>query len=405
MRQIAQQQRQQKEQELQSIISQPSSLSNVEKAERYIEVAMLYQHEKEDIKSLHKAVEAFRQAITLFEATDKNAVNYDGRIAAVYDQLGETYYSMAEVENDVQWVYRMYGVWLLAEQQLRWAMQAEPDDLGIRSEGLVQYIDPAMQKLLATSPMTEELQQIQDYRMDAWRQAATVALLLEREEDALQAVERELEFCREKDTKGKLSTKDTWMYDYAQCLKVQGELYLRSDQYDKAAQSFQQARDVFQRVFAELPDVAAIIRQRKIEDFQSDVEVASDLRMEIEEHQKALDEYNDLLQKAKDPATFSASFENDRGYSVGDLHAALGPMYLSTKALSLAEKHLRQAVGCFSDDATEDSQRKLAVAHLYLSMALDQQGECPESAEHRMLACQLSAKLAAEDESRTDEKL
>ncbi|GAX18830.1 hypothetical protein FisN_26Hh132 [Fistulifera solaris] len=372
---------------------QPPLLSKQDQTEHYTELALQYQQQA----ALPQAVQAFQKAIEL-------STEQEDRLAALYFQLGETYYMMLQQQEGSEPTYEqaMFEAWEQSKQLYRAALQDNDDpwiSIGyamvciqqgvywtekgdplqgyeLLHEGLVQYLEPSLSKLESSH---EEYQIVQQQRVTAWHNVATAATLLGQFDVALQALQPVLTYY---EAEGK--DEEEMSYYYAQALYSQADLYLQLGQYDSAKQSYHQAMDFYQR--QDLVD-AALLQQQALP------VVGDEWRESIQMYQDALHEYNELLtESSDDPTASSAAYEMDLGY-VGDLHATLGSLYLSTNELVLAEMHLRQAIRSYT---TSDDRRYLADVHFNLAQLLFQQGEYSESAEQRALACDLYKETVGE---------
>ncbi|GAX24056.1 hypothetical protein FisN_26Lh132 [Fistulifera solaris] len=366
-----------------------------EKADLYTEWALQYQQQAD---SLPQAVQAFQQAIPL--STTK-----DDRVAALYFQLGETYYLMWQQQELAEYEQPMLEAWEQSKQLYRAAFGDNNDDPWISigyamvciqqgvyytqkgeplqgyellQEGLVQYLEPSLSKIETSR---EELQILQQQRVAAWHNVATAATLLGQFEVALQALQPVLTYYERKD-----NTKDEeeMSYYYAQALYSQADLYLQLGQYNSAKLSYQQAMEFYQQ--QDQVDTA-LLQQQAL------TGLGDEWQESIQMYQDALHEYNELLSESNDPTASSAVYEMEFGY-VGDLHATLGSLYLSTNELILAEMHLRQAIRSYISD--DENRRYLADVHFNLAQLLFQQGEYLESAEQRALACDLYKETVGE---------
>jgi tetratricopeptide (TPR) repeat protein len=393
-----QQQQQQKQQQ-----QQQYSLTQQEQAERYTELALQYQQRAD---SLPKAVHNFQQAIPLYTENDD-------RVAALYFQLGETYYLLwqqQELEGtDPNWEQPMLEAWEQSKQLYRaflgdddpwisigyamvciqqgiyWTQKGEPwMGYELLQEGLVQHLEPALPKLQHSS--REELQILQQQRVAAWQNTATAATLLEQFDVALQALQPVLKYY---DVEGDRDDEemDYYYYYYAQALYSQADLYLQLGQYDPAKQSYQQAMEFYQQYYTGQMDAALLQQAQPV--------VGDEWQESIQMYQDALHEYNELLQESDDPTASSAGYEIDHGY-IGDLHATLGSLYLSTNELVLAEMHFRQAIRSYTATSDDENRRYLADVHFNLAQLLFQQGEYPDSSEQRALACDLYKETVGE---------
>ncbi|GAX18828.1 hypothetical protein FisN_26Hu129 [Fistulifera solaris] len=367
---------------------------------------MLYKHEA----SFPQAVDALLEAIHYSSLDDKNV----SRIGSIYGVLGETYHKLF-LQDDDRWEPKMYEAWELSKQHFRIAMEAEPDNSWHRlrygrivvrqgkyfmdesdftkawtflETGLTQYVDPALEQLRATNPLTEDLKLFQKQRFGAWQVASDIAMRLRRLKDSLRALEPALQYYRQQEAKDELSSQDDSLHNYAQALYSQGDLYMKFDQFVEAQISFQKAREYYQRLFAEQPDAVNVARERYEHVPLPDVENAKLMREQLELHQKELDKYNELLQKTKDSVMATAYYESATGNNIGKILAAMGWMYVMKNELDLAETHLRQALPRLSNQVIDDkSRRELGDVHMNLSITLNRQGQNAESAEHRALAC------------------
>jgi tetratricopeptide (TPR) repeat protein len=379
------------------LLQQKESLSKQEQAELYTEWAL---HNQQQADSLPQAVQAFQQAIQL--STDQ-----DHTVAALYFQLGETYYLMWQQQELAEYKQPMLEAWEQSKQLYQVALLGDDADPWISigyamvciqqgvyytqkgeplqgyellQEGLVQYLEPSLSKIETSK---EELQTLQQQRVAAWHNVATAATLLGQFEVALQALQPVLTYYEMRDDNTK--DEEEMSYYYAQALYSQADLYLQLGQYDSAKQSYQQAMEFYQHQ----DHVAAALFQQ-----QALPVVGDEWQESIQMYQDALHEYNELLSESSDdPTASSAVYEMDLGY-VGDLHATLGSLYLSTNELVLAEMHFRQAIRSYTSD--DENRRYLADEHFNLAQLLFQQGEYPESAEQRALACDLYKETVGE---------
>ena len=405
----------QQERELKRLLQ--SSVNSEETAELWTELGLLYQQQTAEERHLYNAVDAFQQAVRQYNNDDgETRENHNNdRTAALYFQLGETYYLLWAMAGDTvtqnDYNQRMQDAWEQSKQLYRSVMHEDDPWISIGysmvcirqgvysvemnealqgwellQEGLVQHLEPALKKLAQSTSSRDELQVLHQQRVTAWHNAATAATVLGQFDVALQALQPVLEYCR---TTNDDEDDSSMQYDCAQALYSQADLYLQLGRYEMAKQSYQQAMDYYQQQQGGEASTWSDIWMQQQQEFDSFG--GEEWQTSIQMYQDALQEYNELLQESTDPVSSSSqSYGTDRGY-VGDLHAALGSLYLSTNELVMAEMHLRQAIRFYTSSSLEgeDNRRFLADVHFNLAQLLVQQGEYAESAEQRILACQL----------------